>query len=539
MRQRHVPLSIMAIVMATALMLDVPPTTAEPARPTTSSIPPGTAMKATTHITADHATVIDTTVKPGTYRAAQGVVPSPKPTVPRHILDAAKGKPWSPRPHISPPGPARPPTDRQLNHYSFEGLNAGTSGVRPPDPHGAVGLNHFVEVTNGPGLGIFEKSSGKLVRTATLNDFFRYTNGLLFHSRVVYDRAVNRWVIFTESLPQNANFQFVFLAVSKTPDPLGEYWKYAFDVPEIPGDYFDYPQLGVNQDALIITANIFTGDTYVRSRAFGIPKNAAYNGQGWNVPYFDLGTPGTVAPPIVEGFNPNAYLMSVRADRPAVLRLFRAIRLGFSDASIAFQADIHTYDGPIGYAFPLTQPGTDNYLSPGDGRFQNASTQIGNHLVNVHTGDRGDTIHKYPKMFYYQVDARVNRIMNSSSDLGSGINPSVAGSSFRGSREDPIGAIFFTWTDTHLWLDPPHQARVIGVVAEKWPPSGGDVTLAEAPTFYDPSPSLVESWGAYSAVSIDPVAPPGCSAGQRAWLVNERHISKTVWGTRIGYIDIC
>lgn len=120
----------------------------------------------------------------------------------------------------------------------------------------------------------------------------------------------NRWVILAESLPQDANFQFVFLAVSTTSDPLGSYYKFAFDIPEVPGDFFDYPQLGMSQDTLIITGNIFTGENYVRSRAFGIAKAAAYNGHGWSMPYFILGTPGTVAPPIVEGNVGNAYLVA-------------------------------------------------------------------------------------------------------------------------------------------------------------------------------------------------------------------------------------
>jgi hypothetical protein len=524
-----------------------------------SAIPTGSAValhtipvRKTGQITAANATVIDTT-KPSTYRTPQAVPPAPKTVIPARELAAAKttrramarstAKKWA---GSVTPAPRDPPT----NLASFEGINVKSCCPRPPDTHGAVGLNHFVEATNGMGLSIFEKWGGALVRSTTLDGFFKYADHLIFHPRVVYDRTMNRWVIFAESLPRDASFQFVFLAVSKTSNPLGEYWKFAFDVPETPGDYFDYPQLGMNKDALIITGNVFTGDTYVRSRAFGIPKNAAYNGRGWNVPYFDLGTPGTVAPPIVEDNNTNAYLLAANpaADQDN-LKLFRATNLGLNNTSIVFQSVV-----PVSwFYFPpdARQPRTDNLLDTMDGRFQNTSTQIGDQLLNIHTVST-DAYPTFPTPRWYQINTTNNAVAARGhifrSIFSDDFNAAIVGSPVGGTDTNPIGRMFFAWTSTEQFnpdpWDAPRQASV--VVSGRLASDPSDVccwwsvtALAVARTFYDPSPDPVESWGAYSAIAIDPVGFRGCPVGQRAWLVNERQINTTAWGSLIGRIGYC
>ena len=46
-------------------------------------------------------------------------------------------------------------------------------------------------------------------------------------------------------------------------------------------------------------------------------------------------------------------------------------------------------------------------------------------------------------------------------------------------------------------------------------------------TFYNPSSDTTERWGDYSAITIDP------SSTSKAWLVNEKINSTTVWGSQI------
>ena len=62
---------------------------------------------------------------------------------------------------------------------NFEGVDSVTAGnFRPPDTHGAVGLNHFVEITNSH-LDIYEKAvPNNRVNSVSLSAFFGYTSQL-------------------------------------------------------------------------------------------------------------------------------------------------------------------------------------------------------------------------------------------------------------------------------------------------------------------------------------------------------------------------
>jgi hypothetical protein len=477
----------------------------------------------------------------GHFQAAQPPPLGPRPTETEEELRRsmkirpqerpADGTGDTPR-RLAPPAP-------QVN---FEGLNAGSCCARPPDTHGAVGVNHFVEITNHRGVGVFRKSDGALVKNTTLNSFFGYTARTIFDPRIVYDRRWDRWVVFGVAFQESSTVQYVFLGVSRTPDPTGSYYLYKFDVPESTGNFFDYPQLGMDQDALIVTANIFSGNSYVRTRAFGIPKAAAYNGRSFARPYFDLGTPGTVAPPIVEDNNANAFLVAASAGNPSHLKLFRATGIGRSTASIVLQANV-----PVpAFSVPpdARQPGTTDRLDTLNARFQNVSTQIGNQLLNVHTinADNRATAK------WYQIDTATNTVPVGRSGFvfesanSDDFNPSVAGSAVGGTSANPIGRMFFTWTSTTVASGVTTRQATVkagGRLATDTANVTGGTSFARATTAYNPSSDTVERWGDYSAVSIDPVGTSSCPVGQRAWIVNERHVSATVWGSRFGRLGFC
>src|SRR5205823_3598199 len=140
----------------------------------------------------------------------------------------------------------------------------------------------FVETTNGEGLTVFSKAGAKLKQTSYAS-FFGYTTRSIFDARVVYDKVWNRWVIHAEAFDEDPTIQHIFIAASVGPDATAGYCIYNFDVPEAAGsnDFYDFPQLGMDQDAVIITANIFdspaSGSPYLRTRMFAPPKAALYN----------------------------------------------------------------------------------------------------------------------------------------------------------------------------------------------------------------------------------------------------------------------
>ncbi|MFE1884103.1 hypothetical protein [Streptomyces diastatochromogenes] len=426
---------------------------------------------------------------------------------------------------------------KQPSQGSFEGLSQPCC-LRPPDTTGAVGKGQFVEVVNGAGFGVFSKSDGSLLKNVSFASFFGYSAKDIFDPRVLYDKKWNRWVISAEAFPESSTVQKVFYAVSTSSDATKSFLISTFDPPENPGDFYDFPQLGLDQDAVIVTANIFDSSlNYVRTRAFGLAKADLYNGIPTGFLYFDLGTPGTVAPPVVEDNNANSFLVAA-APTDNKLSLYKASGLGRSSENIVHEPDVAV----ASYTVPpaARQPGTSSLLDSSDSRFSQNSTQIGNQLLNIHTIDDGGL----PTPTWYQINTDTDTLTNGGVVVESGtsddFNASVAGSPVGGSATNAIGRMFFTWSSTQV-NSPTHQVRVKsgGRLATDGPNVVGGNTHSTASTFYDPSGDLVERWGDYSAVTINPSSTNTCAVGNRAYVVNERQISTTSWGSRIGRLGFC
>jgi hypothetical protein len=77
---------------------------------------------------------------------------------------------------------------------------------------------------------------------------------------VLYDQLVNRWIL-SQFTTRGAPFYYNCVAVSKSPDPTGEYYRYAFmtQADVIEGTYYfpDYPKYGVWTDSYLMTTRDF------------------------------------------------------------------------------------------------------------------------------------------------------------------------------------------------------------------------------------------------------------------------------------------
>jgi hypothetical protein len=438
--------------------------------------------------------------------------------------------------------PLAPPT---LQVVSFPGANQTAADTFPPDTHGAVGRSHFVEVVNSR-VVVFDKL-GTQLKSTSLRAFFG-TNEFVFDPRVVYDQTWNRWVIVATraSTAPTDNNRHYFLAVSTSGDPTGSYFVYQptfgggpFDA----GDWFDYPQLGMDQDAVIITANVFDIPVggFKFAAMYPIAKARIYNGLGFNVPVF-TGLAGTLAPPIVLDQNNNAYLVAASNGRQ--LHLYRGENLSNAfEASLVLQALIDVPD----YATPPSarQPGSNQVLDTLDGRFVNASTQVGDSLWNVHTIRLGS----FPTPKFYQIDtegAEANTIKQQGfffeSATSDDFNVSIAANA--------LDEAFVTWNSTdaiNRVSALQHQARVRISGRQPADPLGdipaGSALFTSAVALtgnHDPNdPPNLQRWGDYSAVTLDPEASPTCPAGRRAWIVNETIVNANTWGSRVARIGFC
>ena len=135
---------------------------------------------------------------------------------------------------------------------TFDGLSA--NGSLPPDPNGAAGPNNFVEIVN-QSIAVYNKTGTKITSKTTNTLWTGFGGGCENNDdgdgTVAYDRLADRWVISQFSVSTTPYLQCV--AVSKTGNPAGAYWLYAFQYNDFP----DYPKLGVWPDGYYITFNLF------------------------------------------------------------------------------------------------------------------------------------------------------------------------------------------------------------------------------------------------------------------------------------------
>ena len=149
---------------------------------------------------------------------------------------------------------------------TYEGVGDGFAGPAgtfsvtgtPPDSDGDVGPNHYLSLVNS-GFAVLSKTTGAAlfgpVSTSTLFAGFggqceQQDDG---DGVVLYDPLADRWFLtqFAVSAPDPSYYQCV--AVSKTADPTGQWYRYAF--PYV--NFNDYGKFGVWPDAYYATYNSF------------------------------------------------------------------------------------------------------------------------------------------------------------------------------------------------------------------------------------------------------------------------------------------
>lgn len=151
-------------------------------------------------------------------------------------------------------------------------FNNNAALVQPPDPYGAVGPNHILNVGN-QSLQWFTKAGGRQMETS-LKNFFAPLNAdyRIFDPKAVYDQHSNRYVVvaleaYRRSAGDFYDMSRIMVAVSDDNDPNGT-WYYQsiismINVPDTsnPGQmistWTDYTGLGLDKDALYITGSLF------------------------------------------------------------------------------------------------------------------------------------------------------------------------------------------------------------------------------------------------------------------------------------------
>ena len=346
----------------------------------------------------------------------------------------------------------------------------------------------------------------------------------MFDPQAIYDPVGQRWILCAEAFSESATVQYFFIAVSQTADPLGAYWIYKFNVSDGLNGLWDFPKLGMDQNAVIFTANLFTAaGVYYNTKAYVAAKSNLYSGAAVTA-YAWTGLLATLLPPFVLDSNPNSYL--VAANTSPNVAIYTLTGSGSSTPTLYAPVNINvgTYPAPPDAA----QPGTTKLIDTSDRRFVNASTQIGNSLFQVHTIASGSRA--IPR--WYEFDTVTNTVIQSGYFSRSATSYDFNASIRANKRKD----VFVTWSSTDptngINAEVRYAARLhsdpLGTI-----PSPGYLLFGSAANLTG-NGTDTQRWGDYSAVSLDPAD----ASGRTAWIVNERIVDTNTWGSRIGQIKL-
>lgn len=200
-------------------------------------------------------------------------------TLPAGVLDMA-GAPLSSAPTAAAPS----------SLTSFPGISA--TGWLPPDCTFAAGPSHVLASVNAT-VAIYPKAGGAPLKQITLTAWFSnvISGAKIFDPKALYDQHAGRWVLLAVALGPGSADSFFLLSVSKTSDPLGGWFNYKMDAKKdgttTTSNWADYPGLGVDSQALYLTANMFSfGGFYQYAKIRVVPKAGPY--AGGTAPFFDF-----------------------------------------------------------------------------------------------------------------------------------------------------------------------------------------------------------------------------------------------------------
>jgi hypothetical protein len=166
---------------------------------------------------------------------------------------------------------------------NFEGLsnqdNFDAYGFRvnPPDTVGDVGPNHYVEMINLV-FAVYDKQGNRLLGPTPIGalwDGFAVPDctDASGDPIVLYDQTTDRWIL-TQFTTRDPTF-YNCVAISKTGDPTGEYYRYAFSS----GPFFpDYPKYGVWSNSYLLTSRDFGPTVEYGISVYALEKNKMVNG---------------------------------------------------------------------------------------------------------------------------------------------------------------------------------------------------------------------------------------------------------------------
>ncbi len=257
----------------------------------------------------------------------------------------------------------------------------------PPDTEIAVGPNHIIVVVN-VAFEIYDKSGTLLSGPTTFSSFFAGTTGCsntgVFDPNVLYDESADRFILGIDG-----NGTDYCVAATTGSSPLGSWNRYGFPT-DFSGAFFDFPHVGVGNDAIYMGSNQFTS-SFLEARVFAMDKAALYAGTSMAVVSHSTGNDGTPQPAQLTGWGQGTW--PAGGPHYIMTEVFDGALHTVWSWSDPFGADVLTNLGNVnlntatgvtaGMPVAWPQPGSSRNIQGNDWRGQHTTYRNGNLWIST------------------------------------------------------------------------------------------------------------------------------------------------------------
>ena len=380
----------------------------------------------------------------------------------------------------------------------------------PPDNTMAISNAGIVVTANNDGIEYYS-ASGSFLYFDYWSDFFNDNslNASLFDPKVIYDSGADRYVLILLH-GSNANTSKVLVCFSKTNNPMNGWWVYKLTGNPLNNNgWFDYPSLGVSNNEIYVTGNLFRGNSFDQPVVYQIAKAAGYAGQSIDWQYWSDLTANSIEPfslvPASYGqqgnYGPGIYFVSNESSGDSRIVLWDLTDdMTGNPQMIGYTINTEAYS-PAANAF---QAGTADQLDNGDCRIQSAFYLNG----IVHFVFHSDIGEGWNGVNYNRLNVANSTNASHMYGLQGSYDyayPAVA--SFATSNTDPTVMIAFLRCSENSYP----EVRVTNCDRDfTWSPS---TSVKEGETYVDFLSDDVERWGDYTGI-----CRKHNSADPRVWL---------------------
>jgi hypothetical protein len=202
----------------------------------------------------------------------------------------------------------------------------------PPDNSMAISNGGFIVTANNDGIEYYN-ASGSFLYFDFWSDFFNDNTltATLYDPKVIYDSGSDRFVMVVLH-GSTASTSKVIVCFSKTNNPQNGWWVYKLTGNPLNNNcWFDYPAVGVSNNEIYVTGNLFiTNGSFNQAIVYQIPKAAGYAGNNINWQYWhNLSSspyPAFTLVPASYGhqgnYGPGIYLVSNKSGGDNKIRLW-------------------------------------------------------------------------------------------------------------------------------------------------------------------------------------------------------------------------